>query len=122
MKRTNDKKYDENIISALQSLSIPLMSFDGHKVYFENNKRNETIFEHIANKRHRFSVSDIKAIPSILKDEESLQKDKKKGTFRNYIGKRTKKNDKTKYIKIITRKADNNKETVVSIYLIKEKN
>ena len=115
-----NKKYDDNIISALNQLPIPLITFDGNKVCFVENKRGETIFEHIANKIHRFHVSDIALITQILKDPNSLQGDKKKSVFRNYIGKRTKRNEKTKYIKIVTRTIGKGKEVFVSIYLIKK--
>ena len=40
MRKRNDKKYDESIIAALNKLTIPLTTFDRHKVYFEENKRN----------------------------------------------------------------------------------
>ena len=119
--KDNSKKYDENIIDALNKLPIPLITFDGSRVVFVENKRDETIFEHIARKAHRFRVSDIETIPKILKDKKSLQPDKKKSVFRNYVGRRVKKNDKTKYIKIVTRKTGDKKESVVSIYLVKEK-
>ena len=121
MKNKLDKKYDNNIINALKKLPTPLLTFDDVQVYFEENKRNETIFEHIANKKHHFCVSDISCVPFILKDKNSLQTDKKKSRFRNYVGKRRKRNDKAKYIKIITRSSGHNKEVVTSIYLVKEK-
>ena len=121
MSKRDNKIYDENIIVALQKLPIPLETFDGGKVYFVENKRKEKIFEHIARTSHRFRVSDIGKIPEILKSKDSLQKDKKKKDFKNYIGRRVKKNDKTKYIKIVTRKIGKNKEAIISIYLIKEK-
>ncbi len=111
---------DENIVSALKNLPIPLLAFDGKLIYFEENKRKESIFEHIANKKHRLRISDINEIPKILKDKNSLQNDKKKKVFRNYIGRRTKKNDKMKYIKIVTRSCGDEKEVITSIYLLKK--
>ena len=121
MKKYTNHKFDENIVIALKALAVPLMTFDNHFIYFEENKRKESIYEHIANKKHRFCVSDIACIPTILKDKNSLQQDKKKGIFRNYVGRRKKKNDKAKYIKIVTRLSKNCTEVVTSIYLIKEK-
>ena len=114
-------KYDIHIIEALKNLPVPLTTFDDHEVYFVNNKRNETIFEHISNQKHGFKVSDINEIPLILKDTNSLKFDVKKKIFRNYVGKRPKKNAKLKYIKIITRKMKGNKEIIETIYLIKNK-
>ena len=43
------KEYDKHIIEELEKLPIPLKSFDGHDVLFDENKRDETIFEHISN-------------------------------------------------------------------------
>ena len=113
---------DENIVSALKALSVPLKTFDNHEVYFEENKRNESIFNHIGKQKHRLKISDIKAIPSILKDRNSLSKDVKKSVFRNYEGKRPKKNAKLKYIRIVTRKISTVKEVITTIYLLKNKN
>lgn len=113
---------DENIVSALKALSVPLKTFDNHEVYFEENKRNESIFNHIGKQKHRLKISDIKAIPSILKDRNSLSKDVKKSVFRNYEGKRPKKNAKLKYIRIVTRKISTVKEAITTIYLFKNKN
>ena len=117
-----DKKYfDENIVVALKSLPLPLKTFDNHEVEFNKDKRYETLFQHISNQKHRFKVNDIKAIPKILKDKNSLQKDEKKKVFRNYVGDRPKKNAKLKYIKIITRIIKGNREEIETIYLIKNK-
>jgi len=118
---SNKNKYDENIVKALEELSKPLKSFDGHNIYFEENKRYETIFEHISNQKHKFKVSDIKAIPKIVSNKNSLQKDNKKDTYRNYIGERPKKNAKLKYIKIVTLLINSKKEIITTIYLIKNK-
>ena len=117
-----NKYYDENILNALKVLPVPLKTFDNHDVTFEENKRNETIFEHIGKQKHRFKLSDIKVIPQILRDPKSLKKDAKKNVFRNYEGKRPKKNAKLKYIRIITRKIGPNKEVISTIYLFKNKN
>ena len=118
----NKKNYDENIISALKVLPVPMKTFDNHEVYFEENKRNESIFEHIGKQKHRLKISDIKAISTILKDRNCLTKDAKKSVFRNYEGRRPKKNAKLKYIRIITRKITSLKEVITTIYLLKNKN
>ena len=115
------KYYDENIMSALKSLPVPLKTFDNHNVTFEEDKRNESIFEHIGKQRHRLKLSDIKAIPTILRDPKSLAKDSKKSVFRNYEGKRPKKNAKLKYIRIVTRIIGPIKEVITTIYLFKNK-
>ena len=117
-----NKTSDENIVAALKDLPVPLKTFDNHDVYFEENKRNESIFDHISKQKHRLKISDIKAIPSILKDRNSLSKDVKKSVFRNYEGKRPKKNAKLKYIRIVTRKISTVKEVITTIYLLKNKN
>ena len=118
--KTN-KNYDENIVKALKSLPQPLRTFDNQLVTFEKDKRYEPIFEHIGKQKHRMKVTDILAIPQILKDPHSLAKDVKKSIFRNYEGKRPKKNAKLKYIRIITRKVGLNKEVITTIYLFKNK-
>ena len=116
------KDYDENIIASLKSLPVPLKTFDGHDVVFEKDKRSETIIQHISKQKHKLKKSDVEAIPKILRDRNSLQKDNKKSIFRNYVGGRPKKNAKLKYIKIVTKKIKDNIESVITIYLIKIKN
>ena len=116
-----NKYYDENILNALKVLPVPLKTFDNHNVTFEENKRNETIFEHISKQKHKLKKSDIEAIPKVLKDKNSLQIDNKKSVFRNYVGERPKKNAKLKYIKIVTKKLKESVEVIIAIYLIKIK-
>ena len=108
--------YDIHIIEALKSLPVPLVTFDNHEIYFDEDKRNETIFEHISNKSHHLHVVDIEKIPLILKDRNSLRADRNGPSFRVYIGERGKKNEKPPYLKIVTEIKLNNKESVVSIY------
>ena len=116
------KYYDENILAALKSLPVPLKTFDNHEIYFEENKRNESIFEHIARQKHKLKTEDIKAIPKIVSNRDSIKNDNKKSIFRNYLGERPKKNAKLKYIKIVTKKIKPNIESIITIYLIKNKN
>lgn len=111
-------KYDIHIIKALKSLNVPLITFDGHEVYFDEDKRRESIYEHIANKEHHLHVVDIKRIPKILKNITSLSEDKYGIDFRCYIGKRGKKNEKQQNLKIVTKLKSNNKESIVTIYPI----
>ncbi len=110
------KYYDENILAALKSLPVPLKTFDNHEILFDSGKRYEPIFNHISKENHRFKIPDILEIPKIVKNKKSLQKDNKKSIFRNYIGNRPKKNARLKYIKIVTKKVSENKETIVTIY------
>ena len=117
-KRKVDPKlsYDIHIVEALKNLPVPLQTFDGHKVYFDEDKRNETIYEHIANKNHRLHVVDIKKIQSILLDQSSLKEDKNGDCFRTYLGIRGKKNENIKYLQITTRLKKDNNETIITIY------
>ena len=117
---TKNNEYDQNIINALKSLPSPLRTFDGHIVKFDLDKRYETIYEHIANKKHRLHISDIKLIPVILKDKSFLKSDKNSKKYRNYIGRRTKKNERLKYLKIVTIKNKDKTESVITIMLIKK--
>ena len=112
-------EYDENIINALKGLPHPLLTFDDHLVLFDVNKRKETIYEHIANKRHHLHVIDIKMIPSILKEKRSLKKDRSGKRFRTYIGVRGKTREKPKYLKIVTILGKNKEESFYSVYLVK---
>ena len=112
-------EYDQNIINALKALPVPLKTFDNHNVYFDKDKRNETIFEHVGNKKHRLHIADIKVIPSIFAKKESLKKDRSGKNFRTYIGKRGKTKEKSKFLKIITRVYTNKKESILSIYPVK---
>lgn len=119
-KRNNmiDLSYDIHIIEALKELPVPLTTFDVHKVLFDEDKRNETIFEHIANKSHHLHVVDIEKIPIILKNSNSLINDKNGKDFRTYIGKRGKQNEKLSCLKIVTKLKGDGKESVVSIYAV----
>ena len=108
--------YDVHIVDALKALPVPLITFDGHEVYFDEDKRNETIYEHIANKYHHLHVVDIEKVPEILKDIKSLFPDKNGESFRSYIGLRGKKNEKPYYLRITTNVKSNNKESIVTIY------
>ena len=48
-----------------------------------------------------------------------LKQDNKSHRFHNYIGRRGKKNEKAQYLKIITEIKKGNKESVVTIYVVK---
>ena len=115
-----NKGYDENIIKALKALPVPLVTAKGNRVLFDVDKRDETIYEHIANKKHHLHVKDIMAIPKILSNKKCLQKDNKSHTHHNYIGRRGKKGEKNKYLKIITETKNNNTESIITIYSIKK--
>lgn len=114
------KEYDYHIINALKLLPVPLKNFKGNDILFDLNKRDETIFEHIANKDHHLFVKDISEIPKILLDKNSFQRDNKSRKFKNYIGRRGKKGERSKYLKIITLVRKDGKESIVSIYTIKK--
>lgn len=111
-----DLNYDVHIVEALKKLPVPLMTFDYHEVLFDEDKRKESIFEHIANKKHHLHVVDIRRIPQILKDKESLKCDEKGEEFRVYIGKRGKQTEKPIYLRIVTHLKENNKESIITIY------
>ena len=113
------KEYDQNIIKALKKLPVPLKTYGGKEVYFDVDKRNETIYEHIADKKHHLFLKDIEVIQKVLMDKLSLQKDSKSSRFHNYIGRRGKKNEKDKHIKIVTEIKKGKKESVVTIYTIR---
>ena len=113
------KEYDFHIIEALKKLTIPLKTFDGHNVLFDKDKRNETIFEHIANKRHHLKVKDIELIPEIISRKENLRKDKNGDKFRNYVYRSKRKKERLKFIKITTRINSNSTETIITIHKIK---
>ena len=108
--------YDVHIVDALKALPVPLITFDGHEVYFDEDKRNETIYEHIANKNHHLHVVDIKKIQTILLDQFSLKEDKNGISYRTYIGLRGKKNESSKYLQITTRLKKDNIESIITIY------
>ena len=114
-----DLYYDIHIVEALKELPVPLITFDGHQVLFDMDKRDETIFEHIANKSHRLHVVDINRIPEILKDPSSIREDRNGDGFRCYVGLRGKTIDSPLYLKITTRLTGEKKESVITMYLVK---
>ena len=121
MSKKINHDYDQNIIAALRKLPIPLKSFDGHEIYFDKDKRGETIYEHIADKKHHLFIVDIQRIPIILNDKTSLKPDRNGKRYRNYIGRRGKKNERMKYIRICTEIQKGKKESIITIYPVKKK-
>ena len=113
------KEYDKHIIEELKKLPLPLKTFDGHDVLFDKDKRNETIYEHIANKKHHLHVKDIKQIPKILKNENNVKRDRKGSKFRTYIARRDKRKEKFKYLKITTEINKNKNETIITVHPVK---
>ena len=113
--------YDEHIIEELKKLPQPLKTFDNHNVSFSENKRKETIFEHIANKKHHLHNVDILVIPKILKTKVSVVNDRNGHKYRTYVGERGKKKERNKYLKIVTNVKKNGNEVVVTICTIKNK-
>ena len=114
-----NSKYDEHIIEELKKLPKPLKTFDNHQVFFDNDKRKETIYEHIANKKHRLHTIDIKQIQTILLNEECLKNDRNGKKNRSYVGKRIKQKERNKYLKIVTTVNKNKTESVVTICTVK---
>ena len=118
-KNNVNEKYDQHIVEALRKLPKPLKTFDGHCVYFDVDKRNETIFEHIANKKHHLHEIDISQIPIILKNKECFENDRYGSKFRNYIGKRKKRQEKKKFLKVVTEVKKNNMESIITVCCVK---
>ena len=113
-------KYDEHIIKELKKLHTPLKTFDNHNVNFDIDKRKETIYQHIANKKHRLHIVDIQQIQSILLNKECLKNDRNGKKNRCYIGKRKKQKEKNKYLKIVTAIKKNNNESITTICTVKK--
>ena len=42
--RKLDREFDQNIVDALKKLPVPLKSARGSEIYFDNDKRYESIF------------------------------------------------------------------------------
>ena len=114
------QKYDEHIIKELKKLHAPLKTFDNHNVNFDTDKRKETIYQHIANKKHRLHIVDIQQIQSILLNKECLKNDRNGKKNRCYIGKRKKQKEKNKYLKIVTAIKKNNNESITTICTVKK--
>ena len=115
-----NEKYDQHIIDELKKLHKPLKTFDNHSVLFDKDKRKESIYEHIANKKHRLHVVDIQQIQSILLDKECLKNDRNGKKNRCYIGKRKKQNEKNKYLKIVTIVKKDKNESVSTVCTVKK--
>ena len=119
MQNNKNKEYDQHIITALKKLPDPLTTFDGRKVFFDVDKRNETIYEHIANKKHHLHCADIIQIPEILKNKECLKNDRNGARYKTYIGRRKKQKEKNKYLKIVTKVKKNKDESIITICTVK---
>ena len=109
------KEYDKHIIEELEKLPIPLKSFDGHDVLFDENKRDETIFEHISNQKHHLHIKDIK-----VKNKNCIKNDRNGHKYRTYIGKRGKQKERIKFLKIVTHIQKDKHESVVTICAVKK--
>ena len=120
MRNNKNIEYDQHIITALKLLPVPLKTFDGHDVLFDKDKRNETIFEHIANKKHHLHVKDINVIPTILNNEHCVKNDRGGHKYRTYIGARGKTKERAKYLKIVTHLHKNKHESIVTICVVKK--
>lgn len=120
--RKIDREFDQNIVDALKKLPVPLKSARGSEIYFDNDKRYESIFEHIANKSHHLTIKDIKTIPVILLDKNALKLDRSGKKFSTYVGRRGKQKERIKYMKIVTQKGKGKRESVITIYLTKNNN
>ncbi|MCI6215536.1 MAG: hypothetical protein MR659_00395 [Mollicutes bacterium] len=55
------------------------------------------------------TIKDIKAIPAILLDKNSLKLDRSGKKFSTYIGRRGKQKERIKYMKIVTQKRQGEK-------------
>ncbi len=117
-----EDKYDKHIIEELKKLPVPLKTFDGHDVYFDQDKRYETIYEHISNKKHHLHIKDIKVIPMIIKNKKCIVNDRNGHKYRTYIGKRGKQKERFKYLKIVTYIQKDKHESIVTICTVKSCN
>ncbi|MCQ2802725.1 MAG: hypothetical protein MJ225_03555 [Bacilli bacterium] len=115
-----EEEYDQNIVNELKKLPTVMHNSNGKPIIFDDRKRKETIFEHIANKKHHLYVRDIAIIPKILRDKSSLHNDKKSHKFKNYYGKRSGKNKKP-YLKIICKVEKNKPEIIITIYTVRKR-
>lgn len=113
--------YDQNIVKALKELKLPMLNFKNEPIYFQKRKRYEDTFEHIANKEHHLKLKDVKIIEKIIKDKNSITKDKKAKRGICYIGKRTGIEKQRPYLKIVCIKNKNNIQEISNIYPIKKK-
>ena len=115
------REYDENIIAALQKIKTPIIGVGGRKFYFRPKARNETGFEHIANKKHRLKVRDINEIVNILRHPVYWTEDRHNPIYRTYYGIQKKKDSKT-FIKIVTSPVKgkrNEEEIIITVYPVK---
>lgn len=65
-------QYDRHIILELKKIKTPIETKSGSKVYFQNKKHGETIFEHISNIKHHLYIKDIFIIENILKNSTPI--------------------------------------------------
>ena len=96
----NNEEYDENIISALHKIKFPLITKNGIKVILDIRSRNETIYEHIANKKNHLTIRDIELIKEIIVNPKIIVHSKRNKNYIAIYGDRKIKNKKT-LIKII---------------------
>ena len=116
-KKKGLSKCGENIIGALLKLKTPIIGKGGKHFVVRDESRYESGIEHIANKRHRLKVRDIKSISEILKHPKIEMVDPNNKNYRNYYGVRKEKNNGM-LLKIVTLpyKEHYNSELIVTIF------
>lgn len=112
------REVDQNIIKALKAITLPILIKDNVRVIFAEKGRNQTRFEHIADKKHHLKVSDIQLAVPILKQPLMICESKKKDHSRCFYGRR-KGNPKTRYLKVVVDFRDDKLGKIVTIYAVK---
>lgn len=116
-----DDVMDPNLVEALLKLPKNMKNALGVNVVFPSSPKDQETIAHISVKRHHLRVSDILSIPAIIADPKSMTADKSFPKGVNYVGKRPGEiKEAEKYLKIVTRKYDQNTEIIKTIYPIKK--
>lgn len=115
-------EYDEHIIQALNTLTIPIIGKNGKKFFIKDKSaRGESGVQHIAKKSHRLKVRDIQSVPSILKKPAYENNDPRQPIYMNYYGIRLGKDSNT-FLKIVTSPIKGKRgieEQIVTIYPVR---
>ncbi|MCQ2798052.1 MAG: hypothetical protein MJ241_06380 [Bacilli bacterium] len=113
------REVDQNIIKALKAITLPILIKDNVRVIFAEEGRNQTRFEHIADKKHRLKISDIECIEKILKKPSLVIDSKKRDQSKIFYGRR-KGNRKPPYLKIVIDFRNEKLGKIKTVYRVKK--
>ena len=115
-----NQPFDPNIIEALNKLPRKMTNYDGKMISIRPNSGRETGVEHVSQSGHGLQEKDIKQIPNILKNPDTVCSDPDWPNRKNYYGKKYKEHVFWGFIKIVSDIKSDGSEEIVTVFLTKK--